>query len=96
MAALTNASGLTFPRQGALEMGDLTDWLDERIDRTRDGLLFTNYRNPMERISAEERDNIGGAKLGCTKAGSQERGHDFPRHAHRSCTVTLPSFYVNI
>lgn len=93
MSALTYADRVMLLQQGTrADPRDLTDWLEERVDPTQDSLLFTLYRRdiPAERISAEERKNIGGAKLGYTKRDSAlERGPDFPRHAHRSCTVTL-------
>ena len=94
MTALTNADDLLIPPadEALLDPTDLTDWLGERVDQTQDGLLFVTHRQrmPVERIPAEERENIGGDAFGYTKNNTAlERGHDFPRHAHRSCTVTL-------
>ena len=94
MTALTNADDLLVPLadEALLDPTDLTDWLGERVDQTQDGLLFVTHRQrmPVERIPAEERENIGGDSHGYTKKNTAlERGHDFPRHVYRSCTVTL-------
>ncbi len=93
MSALTCADRAMLLQQGTrADPRDLTHWLEERIDQTQDSLLFALHRRdaPVERISAENRKNIGGAKLGYTKRDSAlGRGHAFSQHAHRSCTVTL-------
>lgn len=92
MAALTNASGLALRED--MTQADLEAWLTERIDLEAEGnvgVLFTNVRQggAPERIAAEERDRQGGDMLGYKKKRPRaQRGHDFERHVHRSCTAT--------
>ena len=88
MAAMTNAGGFVL-QERELTMADLENWLDERIDQKEDsGLLFSKHRPASESIAAEIRDQRGGEMVGYVKAGEQQRGHQFSRHEHRSCTVT--------
>lgn len=90
MAAMTNAGGFAL-QEKEMTIADLETWLDERIDKTEDfGVRFSKHRHASESIAAETRDQHGGEMVGYVRAGGKERGHQFDRFEHRSCTVTRP------